>query len=160
MRGHYVEEITDDLKERFLDLIADGFTRQEAAKAVGSTPRQFRALCSPKSHRYDEEFARQYAKLTEKDGEHQDGLVERLETAAIERAIRSSDPLLTKLLTIHSKDWAIHRPQAMQLNFNADKMQLLFPNLSTETLEQMKRDLEQKRMGELPPGPPDIDMTP
>ena len=101
MRGHYTEPVTDETKERFLDLIASGHTRPEAAEALDASARVFRALCNPAGPRYDETFARQYAHLTEKDGEQQEALAERLESEAIRRAMRSSDPLLTKALAIY-----------------------------------------------------------
>ena len=161
MRGSYIEPLTDDLKEKFLDLIAQGYTRPEAAAAVDSNARVFRSLCNPQSHRYDEDFHRRYTKLTEKDGEHHHALVERLENAAVERAIRSSDRLLEKLLINKSPEWAIHRPQAMQINFKSEQMAVMLPELSTETLERARQDLlESKKMKELPPGPPDIDVDP
>lgn len=156
-QGTQFDEIDDNLKERFLEFVANGYTRQEAAAAVNASPRQLRACCSPKSHRYDPKFAKEYAKLTEKNGEHEEGIVDRLRDATLQRALRSSDPLLIKLNMIYDPAWEIHRPQAMQINFNADKMAVMLPGLSTETLERMKQELEQKKQGELPPGPPDID---
>lgn len=157
MRGQYVEPITDDLKEKFLDLIASGYTRPEAAAALDASARQFRALCNPQSHRYDEDFARAYAQLTEKGGEHHSALVERLRAATLERGLRSSDRLLEKLNVIYDPDWEVHRPQAMQINFRADQMAVMLPELSTETLERMRQEIEEKKRGrELGP-PPDID---
>lgn len=157
MRGQYVEPITEDLKEKFLNLIASGYTRPEAAAALDASARQFRSLCNPQSHRYDENFARQYAKLTESGGEHHTALVERLHTAAVERGLRSSDRLLEKLLITYHPDWEIHRPQAMQLNFKVDEMKVLFAGLSDDTLQKMVMELEQKQQAQLPAGPPDID---
>ncbi len=156
MRGSYIEPIDEDIKERFLDFIGRGFTRPEAAAAVDRTARQFRALCSPESHNYDPDFAEEYERLTAPDGEQKQGMVERLEEAAVVRAIRSSDRLLEKLLVIHSPDWAVHKPQGMQVNFNSieQRLQVIFPQLSTETLEQMAREIEERK--QLPPGPPDI----
>ena len=156
MRGHYVEPIDDHLKERFLDLVASGFTRQEACEALDASARQFRSLCSPKSHRYDAEFARHYAKLTEKDGEHETALVERLRSAGIQRALRSSDRLLEKYSTIYDPDWEVHRPQAMQLNFNnVEQLAVVLPELSKEQLLELKEKIEQKKLRQI--GPPDIE---
>ncbi len=162
MRGQYLEPITDDLKERFLDLIAEGYTRPEAASALDGSARQYRALCNPNSHRYDEDFHRRYEKLTEKDGEHHSAMLERLENAAVERAIRSSDRLLEKLLINKSPEWAIHRPQSMQINFNnVEQLGVVLPELSDDEIQRLKeRLLEKKRLKELPPGPPDIDVDP
>lgn len=157
MRGTHIEQITEDLKEKFLDLVASGYTRQEAAEALGASPRQFRALCSPQSQRYDEDFHRRYQKLTEKDGEHQHALVERLQQAAIERGLRSSDRLLEKLLITYHPDWSIHRPQAMQINFKVDEMRAVFAELSDDTLEKMVLELQTKEQGQIERGLPVID---
>ena len=157
------EEVTDKVKKDFLDLVAQGYTRQEASAALGWSGRPFRALCSPKSFRYDKEFHDAYAKLTEKDGEYHQALAERMEAIAVRRAETSSDRLLEKLLIIYHPAWKQFQPQQMQVNFNADKMQMLFPGLSTETLEQMRQELEEKRtMRELMPATDDdiIDVEP
>ena len=145
MRGQYLQPITDDLKEKFLDLIASGYTRPEAAQALDCSARQFRSLCNPQSHRYDEDFHRQYDQLTAKDGEHHAALVERLRAATLERGLRSSDRLLEKLNVIYDPDWSVHRPQAMQINFNIDEIRATFGELSDETLLQMKAELENRR---------------
>jgi hypothetical protein len=135
IQGSRYEEITDDLKERFLDLVAQGYTRPEAAKALGANPRQLRACCSPHSHRYDEKFAKAYAKITEPEGEHHAGLVERLRAAGIERALRSSDSLLMKYSVIYDPDWEVHKPQSMQINFNIDQLRAEFEGLKDNQLE-------------------------
>ncbi len=158
MRGQYLEPITEDTKERFLDLIASGHTRPEAAAAVDQSARVFRSICNPKSHRYDEDFAERYAELTAKDGEHDQAMLERLENAAFERALRSSDRLLEKLLINKSPEWAIHRPQAMQINLNVDEIRATFGELSDETLQQMMAELETKKTRQLEPGLPIIDV--
>lgn len=160
IQGSRYEEITDDLKERFLDLVAQGYTRPEAAAALGANPRQLRACCSPQSHRYDDKFAKAYAKLTEKGGEHETGLVERLRTAGIERAIRSSDRLLEKYSIIHDPDWAVHKPQAMQINFNkTEQLAVILPEMSEEEILQLRQRIE-SNMRQLTAGPPDIDVDP
>lgn len=145
IQGSRYEEITDDLKERFLDLVAQGYTRPEAAAALGANPRQLRACCSPQSHRYDDKFAKAYAEITEKDGEHQTGLVERLRTAGIERAIRSSDRLLEKYSIIHDPDWAVHKPQSMQINFNIDEIRAEFAQLPDDALQAYVAQLQKQK---------------
>ena len=147
MRGQYVEPITEDLKEKFLDLVASGYTRPEAAAALDASARQFRSLCNPKSHRSDEDFARRYEHLTEKEGEHHTALAERLESVAIERATTGrSDRLLEKALITYHPDWKVHRPQAMQINFNIDEIRAELQHLPDAELqayiEMKKRELE------------------
>lgn len=154
-QGYYVEPLTDDLKERFLELIASGFTRPEAAKALEQPARRFRALCSEKSDNYDARFKVRYEILTEPGGEQRENLRERLETAAIERGIASSDRLLEKALVIHSPDWEVFKPSQFQGNINVEKLQVLLPGLSNETLNAVINELESK--AELKALPPIID---
>lgn len=149
IQGRAYEEITDKIKEDFLDLVAQGYTRPEAAAALGANPRQMRALCSPQSHRYDPEFARQYAKITEKDGEHHAGLVERFRAAGIERAIRSSDRLLEKYSIIYDPDWEVHKPQSLQINVNVDQLRAEFAQLPDDALRAY---VEQKKQEQLEAG--------
>lgn len=157
MRGQYVEPITEDLKDKFLDLVANGYTRPEAAAALDASARQFRSLCNPQSHRYDDKFAKEYARLTEKDGEHHTAMVERLHNAAVDRALNGrSDRILEKMLVIYHPDWAIHRPQAMQINFKVDEMRAVFAELSDDTLEKMVRELQEKEQAQI--GSPIIDV--
>ncbi len=161
MRGQYLEPIDEDMKERFLDLIAEGHSRPEAAKALDASARQFRAMCNPKSRSYDEEFARQYEVLTEKGGEHDTAVAERLRAAGLDRAInRGSDRLLEKYSVIYDPDWAVHRPQAMQINFNkTEQLAVILPELSTEEILELRARIE-NGIGQLPPGPPDIEVDP
>ncbi len=158
MRGQHIEPLTDDIKDKFLDYIEAGYTRPEAAAAVDQSARVFRSICNPNSHRYDENFARQYEALTEKDGLHERAMLERLENAAFERALRSSDRLLEKLLINKSPEWAIHRPQAMQINFNkTEQLAVILPELSTEEILQL-RDRIENGIGQIEAGPPVIDV--
>lgn len=149
IQGTHFREIDDEMKSRFLELVANGYTRPEAASALEISPRQIRACCSPQSHRYDDAFAKEYARITEPDGEHHTGLVERLRSAGIERAVRSSDRLLEKYSIIHDPDWAVHKPQSMQINFNIDEIRAEFAQLPDEALRAY---VEQKRQEQLEAG--------
>ncbi len=158
MRGQYLEPLTEDVKERFLELIEAGYSRPEAAAAVDQSARIFRSICNPQSHRYDEDFAERYEELTVKDGQHDQAMLERLENAALERALRSSDRLLEKLLINKSPEWAIHRPQAMQINFNkTEQLAVILPELSNEEILEIRARIENS-IGQLEPGPPVIDV--
>ena len=160
MRGHYTEPVTDETKERFLDLIASGHTRPEAAEALDASARVFRALCNPAGPRYDETFARQYAYLTEDHGEHEQALAERLQDEAIRRGLRSSDRLLEKNLAIYHRRWEIHRPQAFRMEINIDTAKMFLANMPDEMLNQYIYELEAKHQHELleaTPPPADAD---
>jgi hypothetical protein len=143
-QGSYYPPISDEEKERFLELIASGYSRPEAADALGQTGRRFRALCSEKSPYYDADFRRRFEKLTAKGGEYEANLRERLQAAAIERGLHSSDRLLEKLLVIHDPDWEAFKPSQFQGNVNIEKLAILLPGLSNETLDAVIRELESR----------------
>jgi len=143
-QGSHYEPITEDLKERFLHLFENGYTRQEAAKALDQTGTRFRRICNPRSDNYDPDFARRYQELTAEGGEHRANLRERLESAAIERGIASSDRLLEKALVIHSPDWEVFKPSHFQGNVNIEKLAILLPGLSNETLNAVIDELESR----------------
>jgi hypothetical protein len=145
IRGQWVEPVTDDLKEKFLELIESGYTRPEAASALGTSARVMRAICNPASYRYDEDFARRYERLTEKGGEHRAALIERLEAAAIERGVRNSDRLLEKLLMTYHPNWKIHRPQGIRMDVKVDEIKMLFAGMSDETLRQVISEYERQK---------------
>jgi hypothetical protein len=160
MRGQYIEPLTEDMKEKFLEYVANGYTRPEAAAALDSSARVFRSLCNPQSHRYDDKFAKEYARITEPEGEHHAGLVERLRAAGLERALRSSDRLLEKYSIIHDPEWAVHKPQAMQINFNkTEQLAVILPEMSDDEILELRQRIESNMRG-LPAGPPDIDADP
>ena len=142
MRGSYNPPISQEQKEQFLDLVASGYTRPEAADALGCSARQFRAICNPLSDHHDENFARIYKHITDKNGEHERALAERLQDEAVNRGLRSSDRLLEKLLAIYHPAWEIHRPQALRMDIKVDEIKMLFANMSDETLGQVIHELQ------------------
>ena len=144
MKGSHYEPITADLKERFLELIAAGYKRHEAARALDQTGTRFRRLCQPRCSYYDAVFHKRYQELTENGGEHEAALRERLEAAAVERAIDSSDRLLEKLLVIHDPRWEVFRPSHLSANVNIEKLAILLPGLSNETLDAVISELESR----------------
>ena len=144
MQGSHFEPITDDLKERFLELIASGYTRSEAGKALDQTGTRFRRICNERSVNFDPVFKERYDSLTAEGGEHAENLRERLESAAIERGIASSDRLLEKALVIHSPDWEVFKPSHFQGNVNIERLAILLPGLSNETLNAVIDELESR----------------
>ena len=144
MQGSNYEPITDVLKERFLELIAAGYKRHEAARALDQTGTRFRRICDPRSSNYDADFRERYQELTVAGGTHEEALRERLEAAAVERAIDSSDRLLEKLLVIHAPRWEVFRPSHLSANVNIEKLAILLPGLSNETLDAVISELESR----------------
>lgn len=149
MQGHYEPPITEEEKDRFLDLIAQGYPRPEAAKALDRTARKFRALCNPASDFYDEAFATRYQRLTEAGGEHEEAVVERVESAFIERAVKDSDRAAEKVLAARSPRYAFLRPQSFKGQVSIEQVKIYLQGVTDETLDRMIEEAKQK---ELPPG--------
>lgn len=151
-------EISPAEKVEFLQLIAQGFDRSEAARNLGYVGRHFRALCSPQSPFYDEEFARSYGE-TIGSLEHEQHRLERLRAEAYRRALVDSDRLLEKLLMVYDPDWETLRTQRQDINVNIHAfVQQHFRQLPTERLEQILAWIEETEQNtiegaalELPP---------
>lgn len=151
-------QIDEAEKYEFLQLIQQGLDRSEAARSLGYVGRHFRALCSPQSPFYDEEFARSYG---ESIGslEHAQHRLERLRTEAYRRALTDSDRLLEKLLMVYDPDWEALRTQRQDINVNIHAfVQQHFSQLPTEKLEQILAWIEETEQNtiegsaiELPP---------
>lgn len=135
-----VADIEPSDKYEFLQMVRQGLNRQEAAHALGFKGRHFRALCSPSSSYYDEEF-----KVAYDEGlgslEHAESRLERLRAEAQRRALVDSDRLLEKLLMVHDPDWAVLRQKDVNVNVHAVIQQQL-KLLPTPLLEQVLAALE------------------
>jgi hypothetical protein len=151
MKGQYDPPLTQEEKDRFCDLIAQGYTRPEAARALDRTARKFRALCNPASDYYDEEFTRRYERLTEAGGEQEAAIIERVESAFIERAVKESDRAAEKVLAARDPRYAFLRPKTFSGNVNVEELQVFFGELPLEKLLELKQAREQQtRLKELP----------
>lgn len=139
-RPRTVADITEAEKVEFLQRIGQGFDRSEAAKALGYHGRHFRALCSPKSPFYDEDFARDYG---ERIGslEHEQHRLERLRNEGFRRAMLDSDRLLEKMLMVYDPDWQKLREKDVNVNVHA-VIENYFRSLPTEKLQQVLDWLE------------------
>lgn len=144
--GTYEPPISDEEKADFLDLIAQGYTRPEAAKALGRTSgRKFRALCNPHSDYYDPEFAGRYEKLTAAGAEQESAIVERVESALIERAVKDSDRAAEKVLAARDPRYAFLRPKTFTGAINVETLVQILPGVSNETLERMIAEAEAQK---------------
>lgn len=150
MEGRYRPPVSEEQKADFLDLIAQGYSRPAAAQAIDCTARQFRALCSPQSPFYDEHFAKRYAGLTEAGGEQEQAVVERVESALIERAVKDSDRAAEKVLAARDPRYAFLRPRTFTGAINVETLVQILPGASTETLRKMLAEVEAQEA--LPPG--------
>ena len=125
---------TDEDRRDFLELYRQGYQRPEAAKELGYTGSQFRALCNPNAPNYDPVFARQFNEITE-SGEHKENFIERLRLAGVKRAITDSDRLLEKYSLIYDPDWEVIRTTKIDVNTNIEALlQAHFHGLNAEQL--------------------------
>lgn len=154
MEGKWREPITAEQKADFLDLIAQGYKRPAAADAVGSTARQFRALCNPQSPFHDAEFAKRYEGLTAPGAEQEEAIVERVESAFIERAVKESDRAAEKVLAARDPRYAFLRPKTFTGALNVETLIQILPGVSNETLERMIAEAEADKA--LPEGVPRV----
>jgi hypothetical protein len=135
-----VTEITETDKYQFLQMIRQGLNRQEAANSLDFKGRHFRAICSPQSNHYDEDFARSYAEAIG-SLEFAEGRLERLRAEGFRRAMLDSDRILIKLLEVYDPDWEKLRQKDVNVNVNV-LIERVFDKLSTEQLEQLQRWLD------------------
>lgn len=110
-------DIKETDKYEFLQLMRQGLNRARAAEVLGFYGRHFRAICSPLSPFYDEEFAASYGEVRG-SLEHAEGRLERLQAEAERRALAGSDRLLEKLLMVHDPDWKKLRENNTQVEVN------------------------------------------
>lgn len=136
-----VSDISAAEKVAFLQKIRIGLNRQEAARALGYKGRHFRALCSPQSPFYDEEFARSYGEAIG-SLEHEQFRLERLREEGWRRAMTTSDRLLEKFLMVHDPEWQKLREKEVNVNVRA-VLEGYFRALPTEKLEQILAWYEQ-----------------
>ena len=139
-RERSVGEITEAEKVQFLQMIRHGLDRQEAANAIGYHGRHFRALCSPQSPFYDEDFARSYGEAIG-SMEHEQHRLERLRAEGFRRAMTDSDRLLEKYLMVYDPDWAVLRQKDVNVNVHALIEQRL-KVLPTDLLQQVLAALD------------------
>ena len=128
---------TDEDRRDFLELYRQGYQRPEAAKQLGYTGSQFRALCNPDATNYDPVFAREYNQITD-SGEHEQNFIERLRLAGVSRALKDSDRLLEKYSLIYDPDWEVIRTQKVDATTNIEALlQVHFHTLNAEQLRQI-----------------------
>ena len=88
-------ELTQDMKDEFIDLIRQGERRDTAAHTIGSTGSQFRKLSSPDSPHYDPVFTKRYKQALDSD-EHRTNFLDQLRDAAQKKALVDGDVSLKR----------------------------------------------------------------
>jgi hypothetical protein len=154
VEGRYQPPISEEQKADFLDLICQGYSRPAAADAVDSSARRFRALCNPKSDFYDEHFATRYAALTEPGGEQEAAIVERIESAFIERAVKDSDRAAEKILAARDPRYAFLRPKTFTGQVSIEHFKVYLQGVPDEILQQLAEMEDDQKA--LPPGVPGL----
>lgn len=134
-RERTVADISEAEKVEFLQRIGWGLDRSEAAKALGYKGRHFRALTSPQSPFYDEEFARSYGEAIG-SLEFAVHRLERLREEGFRRAMMDSDRLLEKFLMVYDPDWQKLREKEQNVNVKV-VLEQYFRSLPTEKLDQV-----------------------
>lgn len=142
-RERTVADITEAEKVEFLQHVSHGLDRQEAARALGYKGRHFRALCSPQSPFYDEDFARSYGEAIG-SLEHAQFRLERLQAEGFRRAITDSDRLLEKFLMVYDPDWQRLRERDVNVNVHA-VIENYFRSLPSEKLQQILEWYEEQQ---------------
>lgn len=148
-RERTVADITEAEKVEFLQGIRHGLDRQESARTLGYKARCFRALCSPQSHFYDEEFARSYGEAIG-SLEHEQFRLERLRSEAFRRAMTDSDKLLEKLLMVYDPEWQKLRERDVNVNVHT-VIENYFRSLPSDKLQQIL-DWYEESQGEIVDG--------
>lgn len=133
-------DITESEKVEFLQLVRQGYNRQEAAAALGYKARPWRAITSPASPFYDESFTDAYSDAIGSP-EFKLNALERMREEGYRRAMLDSDRLLEKWLMVHDPEWVVLRQKDVNVNIHA-VIQQHFKDLPTELLEQLLAALD------------------
>ena len=142
-RERSVADITEAEKVEFLHSIRQGLDRSEAARVLGYYGKHFRALCSPQSPFYDEDFARTYGEAIG-SLEHEQFRLERLRAEGFRRAMTDSDRLLEKFLMVHDPDWQKLRERDVNVNVHA-VIENYFRSLPADRLDQIIAWLDEQQ---------------
>ena len=140
-------DITESEKVEFLQYSRQGYNRQEAAMALGYKARPWRAITSPESRFYDEDFTNRYAEVRSSP-EAKMNFLERLREETTRRGLMDSDRLLEKLMMVHDPDWQVLRQKDVNVDISV-VLQQRFKDLPTPLLKQLLDALDQTEKGEI-----------
>jgi hypothetical protein len=139
----------DEIKVRYLSLLAEGHMQPEAARRCGKTGKQMRAYRSEKSPRYDREFSERYEEIMAPGGEFEESISQIAEHALIDAAKSGNVRAIEKVLMAYHAKYEFLRPTAFTGDtYNVDKLVQIMPGIPTPLLEQMREEL--LRQKELP----------
>ena len=138
---------SEQLKESYLELLAEGVPQVAAARQLGTTGSHFRRYRSEKSSVYDKAFAARFEEIM--GGEHQEAVVQSARAALIKAAQDGNVRAIEKILMAYDPDFEFLRPAAFVGDtYNVDKLIQIMPGIPTHLLEQMREELLKQK--ELP----------
>lgn len=138
-RSHAWPQVTDEQKEKFLELIAQGNSTKVASRAVGSTGRIFRALCKPYAVNYDPEFydAFEEAEMTGREN-YRDKLRSEIRERAFDRTDSASAGFLKMEAEALLEEYEHRRVRQTRLGQDSPfQIQAILPTVSQEVLDAM-----------------------
>lgn len=135
----------DQIKDAYLELLAEGYTPPHAAREVGKTGRYMRGFRSEKSPRYDPEFAERYDEIMRPDGEHRAAIVELAREELVKAAQSGNVRAIEKLLMAWDPEFSFLRPAAFTGDVNIDKLMVVMRDLPTPLLEQVREQIVSQR---------------
>jgi hypothetical protein len=155
--NRHADDITEADKYEFLQMVRQGLDRREAARTLGFTARPWRALTSPLSPFYDEDFTNAYAEA-KGSPESKMHYVERLREEVRRRAFTDSDRLLEKEAMVHLPEYDVLRQKNVNVNVRAifeQRLKMLPTDLLKQVLERLEgrapEEIEDAEYRELPP---------
>lgn len=138
----------EQLKDAYLELIADGVVPDMAARKLKKTATWFRRRRSPESAHYDEDFALRYDLIRRAGGEYEEALAQRAEAALFRAAEEGNVRAAEKILMAYHPNYSFLRPPGFSGDVTIDKFIQIMPGIPTELLQQMREALARQK--ELP----------
>ena len=148
-------DITEEDKADYLDYVAEGYVRKEAAEKIGTTGSVMKKFWSGNSQWYDEEFARKLEEA-EARAKEEKAMEHRVRHAVHDEALNRRNPkLLEKLALIHLPEFEPLRHQNFRIEGTIDHVHQLAQQFTKAQLEEMRearlKELEQEKVKLLPP---------
>ncbi len=145
-------DITDEMKDDYIELILNGYKPDVAASQLGSTGHQFRKHRREASQWYDPEFAQRFADAIVSD-EHATAFLERIRGKIAHLALEEGNVrLLEKLSMVYDPAWESLRNPNFNVNVNV-LLEQAAPGLTRAELERLREALlEAQKQKELESG--------
>lgn len=143
--------LSEEQKQGFLELIAQGQTTKDAAREVGSTGTKFRALTKEHAVHYDPDFADAFEEAVR---EGRDSYRDKLRTEVRERAFDREDPASIRLLQMEAEalleEYEHRRTRQTKVSQDGPfQIQAVLPTVSQEVLDAMPIEELEELIGKL-----------